>query len=365
MEGSKKRISLDVIKIVAICFVIYNHTGENGYELFRYAEKEWIRCLAIFLDVICKSGVPLFFMVSGALLLGREESFKVIFLKRVLRYVVILLFFSFLYYVRLYVLHPEYGFSLVFFAKYIYSTPFITPFWFLYLYIEFLIMLPLLRAIVKSIDIRGYVLVIVLMFVMDYIAIPEYLFEFGHINMSFGLLESNIAYPIIGYGIANVYQGDMLKKRNKGRKEEEYFSTSTRRCFVLAVLLLMNFASSFVMNYVEFNKTGEYSGKFIDNFSYIPAITVFTFIIYLFEIKEITVSDRISWIVEHVGGCTIGIYLFEEALRDDIFLRIFQFNENQMGGLILCIPYTAGIVICGVGLSFLLRKVPVLNRLKI
>ena len=72
----KKRISLEIIRIIAICMVIFNHTGENGFEMFRTAYGTPLWYLVILLDIVSKAGVPLFFMISGVLLLDKEETIK-------------------------------------------------------------------------------------------------------------------------------------------------------------------------------------------------------------------------------------------------------------------------------------------------
>ena len=75
----KKKYYLEAIRIAAILMVMYNHSAafmsfsvQSGVE---YA-------ISFFLSMICKGAVPLFFMVSGALLLGKTESGKDLFQKR-------------------------------------------------------------------------------------------------------------------------------------------------------------------------------------------------------------------------------------------------------------------------------------------
>lgn len=78
----KKEISLEIMRIFAIFFVIFNHTGGDGYYLFLQQEKGgllfWIY---LFLSVFCKFSVPLFLAVSGALMLNREEKITVLWKK--------------------------------------------------------------------------------------------------------------------------------------------------------------------------------------------------------------------------------------------------------------------------------------------
>lgn len=348
----KKRISIEIIRIIAICMVIYNHTGENGYELFRSAESTWLWLIAIFIDVFVKAGVPLFFMISGALLLGKEEPIKDVLLRRVLRYAIILVVFSFIYYVRMYIQHPEYGFSIVFFLKYIYSQPFITPFWFLYLYIAFLLILPVLRAIVKGLNEYGYVLLVVIAVIMNLLVVAEFIFKLEPIYFSIGFFETNMLYPVLGYGIANILS-------------EKWFSIKCRA--VMAIMVLLNYICSVFMNIMEYRETMGYSGEYIDHFMVIPAISVFYFIIYLVEKRghKNDNKETINRIISYVGSCTFTIYLFEEMLRGDIFLKIFSIDNSQVVNLLLCIPYVIGIIICGVVISTILKKIPILDKCKL
>ena len=156
----QKRISLEILRTIALCMVIFNHTGENGFEMFRTAYGSWLWYFVILVDIVSKAGVPIFFMISGALLLGKDEPISDVFRKRILRYVAVIILFSFIYYVRLYLKHPEYGFSIKYFITYIYSTPFIIPYWFLYSYLSFLLVLPVMRAIAKTLKEREYFLLL-------------------------------------------------------------------------------------------------------------------------------------------------------------------------------------------------------------
>lgn len=345
-----KRISLEVLRIIAICMVIYNHTGENGFEMFRtvYGTPLWY--LVILLDVVSKAGVPLFFMISGVLLLDKKETLKELFIKRILRYVVIIVLFSFIYYIRLYIHHPEYGFSIKFFIKYIYSTPFIIPYWFLYNYLSFLIILPVLRAVVKNLNENEYLWILGFSVLLWMSPVWEKIFNFNPIGISNGLNVSFVLFPILGYGIANVIS-------------DEYFNIKSR--IVLIISFFINWLCSVFMNIVEFKETGEFSGTNLDRFSWMPSIVIFYFVIYCFDKKSIKISEHINGVILIVGRGVLCTYLFEDMLRSDIFLKLFEFVSGNANRLLMCIPYTLCIIICGVVLSIIIKRIPVINRLKL
>lgn len=346
----KKRISLEVLRIIAICMVIFNHTGENGFEMFRTAYGTPLWYIVVLLDVISKAGVPLFFMISGVLLLGREETLRELFLKRILRYIAIIFLFSFVYYIRLYLHHPEYGFSIKYFLTYIYSTPFIIPYWFLYSYLSFLIILPVLRAIVKSLKEKEYLWISGVSALLWFSPVWEKLLKLDSISISNGLGASFVIFPILGYGIANVIT-------------DIYFNLKSR--ITLIVTFIINWLCSVYMNVAEFRESGELSGANIDRFAWIPSIVIFYFVIYCFDKKSIKIPERINSVISIVGGSVLCIYLFEDMLRSELFLNLFGLISGNMARLLMCIPYMLCIIICGVIISTVLKRIPLIKKLKL
>ena len=92
----RRKLNLDVLRIVACFLVIVNHT-DNKMLLSLTPSKSWF--VSAFIFYICKVAVPLFIMISGAVLLGKEESYKDLYKKRVLKTVLVILIFSFVYYI--------------------------------------------------------------------------------------------------------------------------------------------------------------------------------------------------------------------------------------------------------------------------
>ena len=77
--GAKKRLlSLDFMRIFAILLVIFNHTDNRGFYRFLTDDPgTFLYWFNLFFSILCKAAVPLFFMISGALLLNKEESIGV------------------------------------------------------------------------------------------------------------------------------------------------------------------------------------------------------------------------------------------------------------------------------------------------
>ena len=94
---------LDFLRIVAIFMVVYLHTGKYGVQVYAYSTSAIERALGYFFAIITSEvPVPLFFMISGALLLEKEESLSQLFQKRILKILFILLFFCYVPIQKLY-----------------------------------------------------------------------------------------------------------------------------------------------------------------------------------------------------------------------------------------------------------------------
>ena len=80
-EAKAYKIHFEVLRLLAIFLVVFNHTKEKGFDLYRYTDSAVIYYAGYSLSILCKVAVPLFFMISGALLIGREESIRDLFKK--------------------------------------------------------------------------------------------------------------------------------------------------------------------------------------------------------------------------------------------------------------------------------------------
>ena len=63
-QKNQKKLYLEVLRYIAIFFVIYNHTAENGFLLFMDNNRpRWAYFIYLFISQIDKMAVPIFFMI--------------------------------------------------------------------------------------------------------------------------------------------------------------------------------------------------------------------------------------------------------------------------------------------------------------
>ena len=136
--GGKRKLHLDFLRILAAFLVLVHHS--ELMELLDHTQSGMrgifvLSCMTSFVFV----NVPLFFMISGALLLGREESDRVIYGRRFPRFLLLTFLVNLFTYV--YRCYPSFiagDFFRGFFAGIMDETH-----WYLYAYLAFLISLPL------------------------------------------------------------------------------------------------------------------------------------------------------------------------------------------------------------------------------
>lgn len=73
---------------------MFTHSSTSGFSLYLAQRTSPWFPLYLLVPFWIKTAVPIFFMVSGALLLGKDEPISVIFRKRISRFVQVILVFS-------------------------------------------------------------------------------------------------------------------------------------------------------------------------------------------------------------------------------------------------------------------------------
>lgn len=170
-HGRIKLLHLEFLRVLSIIFVIYTHT--NAF----YIPSGKLSCysdyILSFISTLVKAAVPLFFMISGALLLKKHESYVTLYRKRIWRFGVIIVLFAFFQNVwRLW----KWGVNESSLSAFVKDTfmrllegtaydAYVT--WFLYAYMMLLVFLPFLRAMVSKMKENDYVYLLLICCVIE------------------------------------------------------------------------------------------------------------------------------------------------------------------------------------------------------
>lgn len=342
-----KKLHIEVLRIIAIFLVIFNHTGTFGFQAYLKTNSGILYIIYLFMAIICKIAVPIFFMISGALLLGKEESISDLYKKRISRILIVLLLFSFLQYI--YSIRINIGnFNIIEFLKIIYKSPIVTPYWYLYSYISFLIVLPLLRKMVKNMDKTDYKYLFGIWIVFTFITsiIEKQVGLSINTRLTCMFLKDSIFFPIVGYYCEN------------------YFEDYKRKNVLIAIFLfsILCVAISACFTWSEINMTGDLkTQKWLSTFIAVPTIFTYLFVKLIFD--KITVNEKTSNLLCTIGGCTFGIYLIEEFLRRLFLYKFINLLKPVVKTMPACLITITLIIIIGSIIILTLKKIPLLKKI--
>jgi len=338
----QKKEYLEILRVVAIILVIYNHTRSYGFLLYQSTEHVLTYYCSLTLSILCKIAVPLFFMISGVTLLGKQESVKTVYLKRVLRMVLVILVFTFLQYLRILRVNQWEGFDPATYLAYCYSGNIIEPYWFLKSYLSMLLILPILRIMARNMKAEHYHLLIGIKVLTTVTALVQIYTGYG-MNLTFPINTDFIFYPLLGYFLANRENA----AANDGPKRQFLYAGSAVGLLVLNVVIVA----------AHFKRNGVYNDALNTVFCWVLTILVFM----VFQGIRVK-NEKLCrfWIT--LGECTFGVYLIEDVIRNQVE-KIMPWMSEAFGAMIACLLFVVLSAIIGFVVILLVRKIPYVKKL--
>ena len=339
---------ISVLKIFAIFQILYFHNGVYFAEY--YGQSGYWLYTAV--TMLAYSGVPLFFTISGALLLNKEESFKKLFTHRILRYAVVLTLIS----AVCYVYENRFNLSALSIRYYIdglMTFSHSSYLWYMYAYIAFLFMLPFLRKLAVNMSREDYIYLFVIYLIFKSASVFQFFAwrDNAIINQDFKVaffasLDVFI-YPLLGY---------FLQHR---LKEKDF---NSKNISLMLIIGLVGLIAETVLTDIKL-KSGSESPEPLTQFGYTYACLFVASIFFVCRgcfIKH-SVSDKTSKTLLRISECVFGVYLIQEILVDItrpayIYLQKFLpvFPSNIIWLLIS--------LVLGFALTFLIRLIPIVKK---
>ena len=343
----KRKTYFDILRLVAIFLVIFNHT--NGYSLYMESEgyKTW---LYMFITMLTRINVPLFFMISGALLLPKDEKISIVIKERVYRFVVITIFAnSLIYLIRSGIVGANIGGMI----SGICTGKIEGSYWYLYAYIGFLLLLPCLRKMVVNLNEKDFFWIFVLHIVfltvipaVNYILVVKYNLS---ISVSTDLkiplvVEKSFFYPIMGYYMDKILDMSKIKMKTIVR---------------LLGVSFIGIVISSMFTYHEGMRIG-FTQNFVHLFDYVTTISCFVTVKYLFS-KRI-IGERGHALISLGGTLTFGMYLFDPVLKHFFYTRYTSLINDIFPSLVVALTWCIFSMIVGGLLTYILKKFPVIRK---
>ena len=351
-EQENKKIHIQFLRILSMFLVLFNHTETKGFTLYTLEQGTILHWIYLLFAIFVKIAVPIFFMISGALLLPKEESIKELFQKRVLRIVIALIGCHFVHYI--YFLGRKITlFSFSHFFERVYTGKGVLALWFLYAYLAFLIILPFLRKLIKSMKEKEYHYMIILFLIMQIIYVVEYCLWKGEMsyNESFSLFVTStiVFYPILGYYIENC----QIKTTDVQRRIKRLV------CFSIIAFIITSLLTQYRC-YIIGEWQENSSQKFFECFIFVPAATVYLASKHFFETHS--VHKVIKQGIEIAGTCSFGVYLFEYIYRVTTE-KIFYYLSSFLPVLVACLLWIFCACILGIIITYILKHIPIVKKI--
>ncbi|MBD2447965.1 acyltransferase family protein [Nostoc sp. FACHB-152] len=334
-------IWVDYVRVIANFCVIFLHSAAPLlYQFKKIPDSYWI--IGNIYDSAVRMCVPLFFMLSGYLLLEKQETFKSFFNKRFKRILIPLVAWSIFY--ILWRFYYQGDIKAISFSSLIslLVSPAAPHLWFLYALIGIYLYLPLLKLIVKYADNKLLSYYIGLWFLA--VSVPPIA---QRLNITNWIDVSSISG----------YSGYLVIGLILGKK------TITKRYAIVATILAL---CSICITIVGTHLFTVYYGDFFDYFyKYLsPNIIIFscsTFVLikYYTSMSAFAKNEILLSIIRSLSSASLGMYLVHP-----VFLNLLEngnfgfFLSASYGNPIYSIPLTAIITfICSYLTILLIKKI--------
>lgn len=324
-----REYAFDILRVISMIMVIIIHVANVYCRSFDLISNKSYLAALIF-NTICRVSVPIFFMISGALLLDRNFN-KSKYLKRVIKYIILIVAWDIIYLVwEYFYLGVTYNklYMLIF-------DPYRAHLWFLYTILVLYAVQPLLKIIMDKANNNVKMAMLIIWFLLSLASmINPYIAKFFTI------------FSYTGYFILGKYFYEFIKKHDLKKFN-----------LLFICLIIVCFSISVVMNYSLSIKVNQFYNKF---FAYrTPFIMLSSFALFILITSNYKKDNLNKWIM-NLSDLSLGVYLIHGIFLDVTVKKFIYSSFNPVIG----IPFfTIIIFICSTISVFLIRKIKFLNEL--
>ena len=327
----EREYTFDVLRVIAMIMVIIIHVSNVYTRSYNFIDTNSYLVSLIF-NTISRISVPIFFMISGALLLDRSFNLKK-YKKRILKIIILIIVWDILYLIW------EYYFLGVTYDK-LYKLilePYRAHLWFLYTLIILYAIQPLLKLILDRLNKPMKIVLFIAWILLSTISM-------------YNLAIANIftIFSNIGFFILGKYIYDYVSNSNRNYKNYT---------FIMILLLIISLIKSIYLNYTASLKFNMFYNLF---FAYrTPFIILSSFII--FKLVYIYCHDKKPKDVILFGSdLSLGVYLIHGMFLD-VTTKYVDYKHVIP---IIGIPsFTLYILVLSLISVYILRKIKYINKI--
>jgi surface polysaccharide O-acyltransferase-like enzyme len=337
---------IDLIRVVAVFQVVLVHLSYVIFFKEKLFSPNWVA--ANFYDSFSRMGVPLFFMVSGYLLLGKSEPISDFFRKRFVKVGIPTLFWTVFYLLWSVDAYSDGTMSPLAIAlsmlKAMYIGDVEIHLWFLYILIGIYLVVPILRVFVSAASRRDLTYFVIIWFV----ATP--FLEMTNRTTGF---QTALVIPVVAGYVGYFMLGYLLTDVQLGRRGR----------FLSAIGCVISIAVIFFgTNWLSVG-SGPIDAYF---YSYFSPPTVLASVCGFLLLKDLGQNlGKAGKLVRTIASTSFGIFLIHIFVIQLLRTGTLGFRLNSwMAPSVYMIPLT-GIVVFLISfvIVFVLRKIPIIKMI--
>lgn len=353
--GKERVLYLDALRALASFLVIVNHTNSHVFQASSPESPTWFVSIAWY--YLSKIAVPLFVMISGALLLPRVDSYRRVG-RRVLRMLGALVVFSYVYYLAgVWNSGWSWGRALDIpgFLVSVWQTRVTDSFWYLYFYIGLLFMLPLLQRLAKGMNRND------LLYLMSIVFAVNALFPLlSHLAPGLALPE------YVNVSVFNVFIGLFFA----GHFIHAYLEPKPWHAWAAACGATLSVGVSVWLT--ALNYQAQPGGKywFMDERT-APSLTIILCAFgAMWLAKCVSARRKVSAspftrLVSTLGRCAFGVYLAQDLIIAETRYRLFEPWRAVMWPFLAVLIWEVLVYGAALLMSWVLSRIPGLRKLMV
>lgn len=332
-----KNYNIEILRALSCVLVLAIHV--SNYYCRGYSEitgGEFV--FSVIIDTFARLSVPCFFMVSGALLVGRDENLPH-HAARIKRFFAILIFWNLVYYFHniFYMGTEEHLWKLIY-------EPMEAHLWYLYAMIPIYLVLPFFQIMFRGMNVKLDRAFMVLSLAMIFIM---YLSTFTSEELYFDI-------PLIGDRSYAVYfvAGYMVQKYRKRIRQPGW-------------MFLMLFLITNMVNIIGTIAISHQTGDFFERLLEYGNPLIFggsvAFFIWILQMQDgsIALSEGTKKYMDVFGPCTLGIYLIHILFLDNFKKYV---DVTDLSAWVAIPVVVVGLLLISYAGVYVIRKIPYLRN---
>ncbi|WP_442596613.1 acyltransferase [Neobacillus sp. D3-1R] len=339
MQGREQIVYIDFLRIFAAFAVVMLHT--SAPLLLKMGQGDTVQFLqGNLIDSATRWSVPIFFMISGALLLNSKRDFDLGFFlkKRFNKILIPFLFFSVFYFI---VEHK--GFALVPFLLDLANNKITVHLWFFYALIAVYLFSPVLILFVKQSNQKLNIFILIVWFL--FCSLVPFL------NGTFPTVFKINFFKPFGTYLGYFLLGYVLFRQSFSKKQQ----------FLIYFLGALSYFITFYGTYIFTRRQdGQFFGMFYEYNS--PNVLMMSIAIFVFFKYVVNFKMKNTSILTKISSLTFGIFLLHPyilKLMKSKSALLSLFNQNVLINIpLICL---AIFIICLI-LSLIISWIPVLKK---